>query len=66
MRRIGRPSASSPGTSRSSRPTLILRSLALNHFYRFVVQRAIKQRVCDKLGIKIKAVNLLEQERLRS
>ena len=47
-------------------PTLILRSLALNHFYRFPVQREDKQRVCGKLGIEIKTVNLLEQKRLRS
>lgn len=47
-------------------PTLILRSLALNHFYRFPVQREMKQRVCGKLGIEIKTVNLLEQKRLRS
>ena len=47
-------------------PTLILRSLALDHFYRFPVQREVKQRVCDKLGIQIKTVNLLEQKRLRS
>jgi len=47
-------------------PTLILRSLALNHFYRFPVQRETKHRVCGKLGIKIKTVNLLEQKRLRS
>jgi hypothetical protein len=47
-------------------PTLILRSLALNHFYRFPVQREMKQRVCGKLGIEIKTVNLLEQKRLKS
>jgi len=33
---------------------------------REIAQRGIKQRVCGKLGIEIKTVNLLEQKRLRS
>ena len=46
--------------------TLILRHLAFDHFYRFPVPRQIKQKYCAKLGIEMKAVNLLEQKRLHS
>jgi len=53
-------------TQKSLFPTLILRHLALDHFYRYPAKREIKQRYCDKLGIEIKTVNLLEQKRLRS
>lgn len=43
--------------------TLILRHLAFDHFYRYPIQRAIKQKYCGKLGIEIKAINLLEYKR---
>ncbi len=46
--------------------TLILRYLAFDHFYRYTTTRAIKQRYCDKLGIELKAVSLLEYQRTAS
>ena len=43
--------------------TLMLRHLAFDHFYRYTIVRAIKQRYCEKLGIELKTVNLLEYNR---
>lgn len=44
--------------------TLILRHLAFDHFYRYTISRPLKQRYCEKLGIEIKAVNMLEYKRV--
>lgn len=46
--------------------TLLLRHLAFDHFYRYTIPRAIKQRYCDKLGIELKTVNLLEYKQATS
>lgn len=43
--------------------TLILRHLAFDHFYRYPTLRTIKQKYCNKLGIEIKTINLLESKR---
>lgn len=44
-------------------PTLILRHLVFDHFYRFPRSREVKQKYCSKLKIELKAVNLLEMKR---
>jgi hypothetical protein len=44
-------------------PTLILRHLVFDHFYRFPRPREIKQKYCSKLDIELKAVNLLDIKR---
>jgi hypothetical protein len=44
-------------------PTLVMRHLAFDHFYRYPVKRELKQKYCEKLGIELRAVNLLEQKR---
>jgi len=46
--------------------TLLLRHLAFDHFYRYTIARAIKQRYCEKLGIELKTVNLLEYKQVTS
>lgn len=43
--------------------TLMLRHLAFDHFYRYTVSRPVKQKYCEKLGIELKSVNLLEYKR---
>jgi len=43
--------------------TLMLRHFAFDHFYRYTVDRPIKQRYCSKLGIELRTVNLLEYKR---
>jgi len=44
-------------------PTLVMRHLLFYHFYRYPVKREIKQKYCEKLGIELRAINLLEQKR---
>lgn len=46
--------------------TLLLRHLAFDHFYRYTIARTIKQRYCDKLGIELRTVNLLEYKQVTS
>ena len=45
---------------------LMLRHLAFDHFYRYTIVRTVKQRYCEKLGIELKTVNLLEYKRATS
>lgn len=44
--------------------TLILKHLIFDHFYRYTTDRTIKQRYCEKLDIELRAVNLLEYNRM--
>lgn len=43
--------------------TLMLKHLVFDHFYRYTIAHATKQRYCEKLGIELKSVNLLEYNR---
>lgn len=40
--------------------SLLLKHLAVDHFYRYTIPRSTKQRYCEKLGIELKTVQLLE------
>lgn len=46
--------------------SLLLKHLAVDHFYRYTTPRETKQRYCKKLGIELKTVQLLENRRSRS
>lgn len=46
--------------------SLLLKHLTVDHFYRYTIPRTTKQRYCEKLGIELKTVQLLEHRRSKS
>ncbi|MDD2934015.1 MAG: metallophosphoesterase [Methylotenera sp.] len=45
--------------------TMLLKHLVFDHFYRYTIPRQTKQRYCEKLGIELKTVNLLDHKRAK-